>query len=89
MELDEEQQAQKLKLDPCDILAVISDGIYEFAIDDAEQFGAEGVENVMRNNHALPLQELSQTLIDAAFEFGGDVEQADDITLVLIRRQSD
>jgi serine phosphatase RsbU (regulator of sigma subunit) len=47
------------------------------------------VENVMRNNHALPLQELSQTLIDAAFEFGGDVEQADDITLVLIRRQSD
>ena len=87
MELDDTQQAQSLKLEPGDILTVISDGIYEFAREDGAQFGAEGVEQVMQSFHQLPIQELSQKLVDAAFEFGGDVEQEDDITLVLVRRQ--
>ena len=86
MELDGSQTAAKLALGPGDILAVISDGIYEFARSDGAEFGEDGVAAVMRTGHALPMSTLSQALIDAAFEFGGDVEQADDITLVLVRR---
>ena len=89
MELDSVPQAQVLKLEPGDILAVISDGIYEFATADGAQFGAEGVAKIFQDGHDLPLAELSQGLIDAAFEFGGDVEQADDITLILVRRQQE
>jgi len=74
-------------LEPGDILAVISDGIYEFAKADGAQFGAAGVERVMQSSNQLPIEELSQKLVDAAFEFGGDVTQEDDITLVLVRRQ--
>ena len=86
MELDGTQRAQKLDLQPGDILAVISDGIYEYATADGAQFGESGVAEVMRNSHDSSMADLSQQLIDAAFKFGGDVEQADDITLVLVRR---
>jgi serine phosphatase RsbU (regulator of sigma subunit) len=86
MELDGTSEAVRLVLESGDVLAVISDGIYEFATSDGAEFGEEGVACVMRQGHELPMAELSQKLIDAAFEFGGNVKQADDITLVLVRR---
>ncbi len=86
VELDGTAQAQRMKLEPGDVLAVISDGIYEFAAADGSEFGEDGVAQVMQRCHQLPMAELSQKLVDTAFEFGGDVPQADDITLVLIRR---
>ena len=89
MELDGTAKAERLTLDPGDVLAVISDGIYEFATADGREFGEAGVTDVMQHGHELPMAELSQRLVDAAFEFGGDVPQADDITLVLIRRLPD
>jgi phosphoserine phosphatase len=88
MELDETQQAQTLDIAPGDILAIISDGIYEFENESGAQFGADGVEAVIQEGHRRPIEELSQALVDSAFAFGGDVEQADDITLVLVRRQA-
>lgn len=88
MELDETQQAQALALEPGDILAIISDGIYEFENESGAQFGTDGVEAVIQEGYQRPIEELSQALVDAAFAFGGDVEQADDITLVLVRRQA-
>ena len=86
LELDSPSPAMELKLEPGDILAVISDGIYEYARTDGTQFGEDGVKETMREGHTLPMSELSQKLVDAAFEFGGDAPQADDITLVLVRR---
>ena len=78
--------AQRLQLDPGDILALVSDGIYEFANRDGAQFGEGGVAAVMDECRSAPMAELAQRLIDAAFAFGGEIQQADDITLVLVRR---
>jgi phosphoserine phosphatase len=86
MELDGTAKSVRLILEPGDILAVISDGIYEFATSEGAEFGEEGVASVMQQGHERPMSELGKMLVDAAFEFGGDVEQADDITLVLVRR---
>jgi phosphoserine phosphatase len=86
LELDSPSPAMELKLEPGDILAVISDGIYEYARTDGTQFGEDGVKEIMQQGHTLPMSELSRKLVDAAFEFGGDAPQADDITLVLVRR---
>ena len=86
MEMDGSARATRLQLEPGDSLAVISDGIYEFADADGAQFGEDGVAGVLRQYHAHPMAELSRQLVDAAFAFGGDVAQADDITLVLVRR---
>ncbi|MBT8085466.1 MAG: serine/threonine-protein phosphatase, partial [Woeseia sp.] len=48
----------------------------------------ERVGDVIRENHHLPMSELCQTLIDQTFAFGGNEPQADDITLVLVKRES-
>jgi len=86
MPLDGLDRAEKLLLEPGDILALISDGVYEYTALDGSQFGEERVAEIMKQHHSSPMSELGQKLVDAAFEFGGDAPQADDITLVLVRR---
>ncbi len=86
MEIDDAGRSERLELAPGDILALISDGIYEYTAADGSQFGEQRVGDVIREHQSLPMAELSQKLVDAAFRFGGDAPQADDITLVLARR---
>jgi sigma-B regulation protein RsbU (phosphoserine phosphatase) len=86
MELSEAEPAQQLTLAPGDILALISDGVYEFADASGNEFGEQGVARVMAASHDRSMEALAEHLVSAAFEFGGDVVQADDITLVLVRR---
>jgi phosphoserine phosphatase len=76
-------------LAPGDILALISDGVYEYTAEDNSQFGEERVAEIMRDHYSLSMAELGQRLVDAAFAFGGEAPQADDITLVLVRRLPD
>jgi serine phosphatase RsbU (regulator of sigma subunit) len=40
----------------------------------------------MRDGHQLPMSELGRRLVEAAFAHGAGTPQADDITLVLVRR---
>jgi phosphoserine phosphatase len=89
MELDATEKAKRLTLAPGDILALISDGVYEYTAEDNSQFGEERVAEIMRDHYSLSMAELGQRLVDAAFAFGGEAPQADDITLVLVRRLPD
>jgi phosphoserine phosphatase len=86
MPLDGMDKAVKLELGAGDVLALISDGVYEYTALDGSQFGEDRVAEIMKEHHALPMSELGQKLVDAAFEFGGEAPQADDVTLVLARR---
>ena len=86
MELGGVAPARRLALEPGDVLALISDGIYEYVATDGRQFGEQGVADVVRRAHALPMAELSRRLVEAAFAFGRGIPQADDITLVLVKR---
>ncbi len=86
MQLDGMDKAVTLKLEPGDVLALISDGIYEYTALDGSQFGEDRVAEIMHQYHQLSMAELGQKLVDAAFEFGGEAPQADDVTLVLVRR---
>ncbi len=86
MEIDDKQESATLQLEPGDILALISDGVYEYADLKGEEFGEESVADIFRAHHHLSMADLSAKLIKAAMDFGGDAPQADDITLVLVRR---
>lgn len=86
MELDGTDQAQQLTLEAGDILALISDGVYEYTALDGAQFGEQRVAEIIQANHRLPMEQLIELLVKAAIDFGGEAPQADDITLVLIRR---
>jgi phosphoserine phosphatase len=86
MELDDQQESANIQLEPGDILALISDGVYEYANIKGEEFGEERVAGIFRAHHQLSMSDFTETLIEAVMEFGGDAPQADDITLVLVRR---
>jgi sigma-B regulation protein RsbU (phosphoserine phosphatase) len=79
-------QARRLALEPGDVLGLISDGIYEYENAAGEHFGEERVAAVIREHHDRPMQELVEILLGAAQEFGGTAPQADDVTIVLLRR---
>jgi serine phosphatase RsbU (regulator of sigma subunit) len=86
MRMDSVAAARQIRLAPGDVLALISDGVYEFAAPDGSEFGEDGVASVIREGIDLPMDALARRLVDAAFAFGSGAPQADDITLVLLRR---
>jgi len=86
MEIDDKQESADLLLGPGDILALISDGVYEYNNTAAEEFGEKRVAQVFRTHHRLSMAELGSKLLEAVKDFGGTAPQEDDITLVLVRR---
>jgi phosphoserine phosphatase len=87
MEVEAAGEAGALDLAPGDVLALISDGIYEYSNERSELFGDARVAQVLSRHHALPLPELTLRLLEAVAEFAGGTAQNDDITLVLLRRE--
>ena len=89
MEIDDKQESANLQLEPGDILALISDGVYEYNNTAAEEFGEDRVAQVFRTHHRLPMAELGKILIKTVKDFGGTAPQEDDITLVLVQREAE
>ena len=88
MQVDRAGTAGDLSLARGDLLALISDGVYEYANAQGELFGNTRVAQVFARCHALPLAELTAQLLQAVREFAGAAVQTDDVTMVLIRRQA-
>jgi len=87
MDIDDSMESASLQLEPGDILALISDGVYEYNNTDAEEFGENRVAELFKSHHRLPMAEFTDRLIQAVMDFGGTAPQEDDITLVLVRRE--
>ena len=79
-------KAVRIDMEPGDVLGLISDGIYEYEDEEGRQFGQEGVARVIRENLRKPMTDVVTTLLRSARKFGGSAPQADDITIVLVRR---
>ena len=63
MPLSALRPAVNLDFAPGDILALLSDGIYEYCDRHDEQFGEERVEAMLRAHHGKPMAELSSVLL--------------------------
>jgi phosphoserine phosphatase len=81
-------EARVIDMAPGDILGLISDGVYEYENEAGVQFGQDGLAGVFDANKGAPMADLVQLIMQAAYDHGGSVPQADDITIVLIRRLS-
>lgn len=81
-------EARVIDLAPGDILGLISDGIYEYENEAGVQFGQDGLTRVFDAHQGASMAELVKVIMQAAYDHGGTVPQADDITIVLIRRLS-
>ena len=86
MALDGTPEAAPLELAPGDLLALLSDGIFEYRDEKGEQFGVPRVETVLRGASDLPVERIAEDLLAAVHAHGGGSPQEDDITVVLVRR---
>lgn len=78
--------AKVASLQPGDVFALISDGVYEYMDAQERQFGEDGVADLLRRYHDRPMPYLLGRLMEALREFGKGAPQLDDVTVVLIRR---
>ena len=76
-----------MEMAPGDILALLSDGIYEYRDAASEQFGEARVEAMLREHHDRPMSELSALLFAAVRAFARGAPQEDDMTVVLVKRE--
>jgi len=78
---------QHLQLAPGDLLGLLSDGVFETENPRGEQFGTAGVERVLLQHRHRSLDDTLAALLEALREFAGGAPQADDVTVVLVRRR--
>jgi len=83
------EEPRSLQLAPGDILGLISDGVFESENAAEHSFGPEGVAEIVRRNHHLPMSQLLAKILEGVHDFAGSVPQADDITILLVGRQGE
>ncbi|MFM9196786.1 MAG: PP2C family protein-serine/threonine phosphatase [Planctomycetia bacterium] len=74
---------------PGDLLVLLTDGFYEWARADGEQFGAERVRELIRAHRHASAAELIGLLHWAVVDFAAGTPQGDDLTAVIVKRQGD
>jgi serine phosphatase RsbU (regulator of sigma subunit) len=74
-------------LAPGDILALITDGFFEWENPDGEEFGVPRLEYVLRAARDLSAEQVIERLRAAVAEFCQGTEQMDDLTVVILRRK--
>ena len=79
-------KALSLSFAPGDIVALITDGVYERESPAGAEMGSDAVVDIIRSHTGAPLAEIVQRIVAACDAFGGAAPQADDMTLLLVRR---
>ena len=79
--------SRTMELGEGDILALLSDGVFECHDPRGEMFGEARTREIIRANYFRPLQQASDALLAAVRLFGEGAPQEDDITVLLVRRR--
>lgn len=78
--------ADPIALSRGDMLVLITDGFFEWANPDGEQFGIRRVAAIIHDYRDAHPAEIIEKLHAAVTDFGGDTGQADDLTAVIVKR---
>ena len=71
-----------------DLLALVTDGFYEWENPDGEQFGLTRLEAVIRESRDCAAEEVIAKLRSAVESFCKGTEQKDDLTAVILKRKT-
>jgi phosphoserine phosphatase len=86
MPLSSLRPAVAIDLAPGDVLALLTDGIFERENPSGAQFGAQRVEQILRTQRDDSAGALADHLLQAVHAFAGGTPQDDDVTMVLVKR---
>ena len=79
-------KSETIGFEPGDLICIYSDGINESTSPRDEEFGLPRLVELLQSVHDDPLPEIVKSIDRAVSEFAAGLSQADDQTLVLIRR---
>ena len=82
------ESPQEIHLAPGDILLLVTDGFFEWANAEDDQFGITRMEEVIRANSKRPASEIISTLYEAVLNFAAGTKQLDDLTAVVVKRKA-
>ncbi|HEX8201792.1 MAG TPA: GAF domain-containing SpoIIE family protein phosphatase [Isosphaeraceae bacterium] len=71
---------------PGDFVAIVTDGVFEWADARGECFGVGRLRERIRRDRDLPAAEIIRNLHRAVLDFAGDRSQPDDLTAVVIKK---
>lgn len=77
---------ENLRMKPCDILVLYTDGINEAQNKKGELFGEERIKAIIKENHKLDCKEIAYKIIEEVQIFSAKSEYTDDKTLIVIKR---
>jgi sigma-B regulation protein RsbU (phosphoserine phosphatase) len=77
--------AATANLEPSDTLILFSDGVTEAMDPQQELYGVARLQEVISGRHDAPLQDLQKAILESVQTFTRGADQADDITVLLLR----
>ena len=77
---------RSMAFEPGDILGLMTDGVFECENDKEEMYGEGPVAELIRDNCELPMSSLVDVVLNTVTDHAGKMPQADDITILLVRR---
>jgi serine phosphatase RsbU (regulator of sigma subunit) len=78
---------RSIELRPGDLVLFITDGITDALRDDGQRFGEDRLRSALRDSIGLPASETVGLILQSVDAFSGSTDQADDLTLLAVRRQ--
>jgi serine phosphatase RsbU (regulator of sigma subunit) len=80
--------AHEFALEPGDAVLLVTDGLFEWSNAEGDSFGLGRLRAAIRDLAPLSADDMIQGLYERAREYAGRIPQADDVTIVVVRRGS-
>ncbi|MCA9935195.1 MAG: SpoIIE family protein phosphatase [Anaerolineales bacterium] len=77
-----------VQMAPGDVLVIYTDGVTEAQDEDEQFFGEERLQTIVRANIGRSADIIEDKLVSAIYDFVGDAPQYDDITLMVLVRET-
>jgi sigma-B regulation protein RsbU (phosphoserine phosphatase) len=78
-----------IRLDPGNVLVLLTDGLVERTGPSGEFFGEERLKTLVQENYETPAGDLADRILEATLAHGGGQPWDDDVTLMVVRRQGE
>jgi sigma-B regulation protein RsbU (phosphoserine phosphatase) len=78
-------EEKSILLDPGDVLLLYTDGLTETTNSEGEMYGLERLGSLLATIHETPLQSMIDTIYRDMIGFAGNLDLADDVSIVAIR----
>lgn len=84
---DVQWEEKVVSLEPGDVLALYTDGIFEAESPEGEFYGSDRLQDILETHPYQTAQELHDLILLDVQQFTGQISQEDDVTLVVVKRE--